>query len=336
MENHIMREITFSQAVNEAIAEEMRRDKDVFIMGEDVAEAGTPFKILSGLVEEFGVQRVLDTPISEPGFTGIAVGAAMTGSRPIVDLMFGDFLFLVMDQLANQAAKQHYMSGGKLKVPMVLRTNLGATRRSAAQHSQSLQAMVAHIPGLKVAMPSSPYEAKGLMKTAIRDNNPVVIFEDKLMYQVKGEVPEEEYLIPFGQANILRSGDDITLIATSSMVQIAEEAAVQLAAVNISAEVVDLRTLVPLDEKTILESVKKTSRVIILDEGHQSYGVTAEIAGRISEKAFYHLDAPVARMGAMDVPVPFSPALEDLTVPTVEAVVSKAHELIQGVYLDAS
>jgi pyruvate/2-oxoglutarate/acetoin dehydrogenase E1 component len=336
MENHIMREITFSQAVNEAIAEEMRRDKDVFIMGEDVAEAGTPFKILSGLVEEFGVQRVLDTPISEPGFTGIAVGAAMTGSRPIVDLMFGDFLFLVMDQLANQAAKQHYMSGGKLKVPMVLRTNLGATRRSAAQHSQSLQAMVAHIPGLKVAMPSSPYEAKGLMKTAIRDNNPVVIFEDKLMYQVKGEVPEEEYLIPFGQANILRSGEDITLIATSSMVQIAEEAAAQLAAVNISAEVVDLRTLVPLDEKTILESVKKTSRVIILDEGHQSYGVTAEIAGRISEKAFYYLDAPVARMGAMDVPVPFSPALEDLTVPTVEAVVVKAHKLIQGVYLDAS
>jgi pyruvate/2-oxoglutarate/acetoin dehydrogenase E1 component len=336
MENHIMREITFSQAVNEAIAEEMRRDKDVFIMGEDVAEAGTPFKILSGLVEEFGVQRVLDTPISEPGFTGIAVGAAMTGSRPIVDLMFGDFLFLVMDQLANQAAKQHYMSGGKLKVPMVLRTNLGATRRSAAQHSQSLQAMVAHIPGLKVAMPSSPYEAKGLMKTAIRDNNPVVIFEDKLMYQVKGEVPEEEYLIPFGQANILRSGEDITLIATSSMVQIAEEAAAQLAAVNISAEVVDLRTLVPLDEKTILESVKKTSRVIILDEGHQSYGVTAEVAGRISEKAFYHLDAPVARMGAMDVPVPFSPALEDLTVPTVEAVVAKAHKLIQGVYLDAS
>ena len=331
-----MREITFSQAVNEAIAEEMRRDKDVFIMGEDVAEAGTPFKILSGLVEEFGVQRVLDTPISEPGFTGIAVGAAMTGSRPIVDLMFGDFLFLVMDQLANQAAKQHYMSGGKLKVPMVLRTNLGATRRSAAQHSQSLQAMVAHIPGLKVAMPSSPYEAKGLMKTAIRDNNPVVIFEDKLMYQVKGEVPEEEYLIPFGQANILRSGEDITLIATSSMVQIAEEAAVQLAAVNISAEVVDLRTLVPLDEKTILESVKKTSRVIILDEGHQSYGVTAEVAGRISEKAFYHLDAPVARMGAMDVPVPFSPALEDLTVPTVEAVVAKAHKLIQGEYLDAS
>jgi pyruvate/2-oxoglutarate/acetoin dehydrogenase E1 component len=331
-----MREITFSQAVNEAIAEEMRRDKDILILGEDVAEAGTPFKILSGLVEEFGVQRVIDTPISEPGFTGIAVGAAMTGSRPIVDLMFGDFLFLVMDQLANQAAKQHYMSGGKLTVPMVLRTNLGATRRSAAQHSQSLQAMVAHIPGLKVAMPSSPYEAKGLMKTAIRDNNPVVIFEDKLMYQVKGEVPEEEYLIPFGQANILRGGEDITLIATSSMVQIAEEAAAQLATEQISAEVIDLRTLVPLDENTILDSVKKTSRVIIIDEGHQSYGVTAEIAGRISEKAFYYLDGPVARMGAMDVPVPFSPALEDLTVPTAQAVVAKAHKLMQGAYLDAS
>jgi len=325
-----MREISFAQAVNEAIAEEMRRDPNVFLMGEDVAEAGTPFKVLSGLVEEFGSKRVLDTPISEPGFVGIAVGAALTGTRPIVDLMFGDFLFLVMDQIANQAAKQHYMSGGKLSVPMVLRTNLGATRRSAAQHSQSLQALVAHIPGLKVAMPSSPYEAKGLMKTAIRDNNPVVIFEDKLMYQAKGEVPEEEYLIPFGQANILRAGTDISLIATSSMVQVAEEAAQTLAAEGIAAEVIDVRTLNPLDEETLLNSVKKTSRVIILDEGHQSYGVTAEIAGRISEKAFYYLDAPVSRMGAMDVPIPFSPALEDLTVPNPQGVVAKAHELMQG------
>ena len=190
-----MREITFGAAVNEAMAEEMRLDESIIILGEDVAEAGTPFKVLSGLVEEFGTERVIDTPISEPGFTGIAVGAAMTGLRPIVDLMFGDFLFLIMDQLCNQAAKTHYMSGGKLSVPMVLRTNMGATRRSAAQHSQSLQALVAHIPGLKVAMPSSAYEAKGLMKTAIRDNNPVVIFEDKLMYNDKAEVPEEEYLI---------------------------------------------------------------------------------------------------------------------------------------------
>jgi acetoin:2,6-dichlorophenolindophenol oxidoreductase subunit beta len=325
-----MREITLSKAVNEAIAEEMRRDGTVFLMGEDVAEAGTPFKVLSGLVEEFGTGRVIDTPISEPGFMGLAVGAAMTGSRPIVDLMFGDFLFLVMDQLCNQAAKTHYMSGGKLKVPLVLRTNLGATRRSAAQHSQSLHALVAHIPGLKVAMPSSAYEAKGLMKTAIRDDNPVVIFEDKLMYNDKAPVPEEEYLIPFGVANIKREGSDITLVATSSMVQAAEKAAEILAAEGISAEVIDPRTIVPLDEATILKSVRKTGRAIVIDEGHQSYGITGEIASRISEKAFYHLDGPVIRMGAMDVPVPFSPALEDLTVPTAEAVADTARRLMRG------
>lgn len=325
-----MREITLSKAVNEAIAEEMRRDPTVLVMGEDVAEAGTPFKVLSGLVEEFGRERVVDTPISEPGFMGIAVGAAMTGLRPIVDLMFGDFLFLAMDQLCNQAAKTHYMSGGKLSVPLVLRTNLGATRRSAAQHSQSLHALVAHIPGLKVALPSSAYEAKGLLKAAIRDDNPVVIFEDKLMYQEKAQVPEEEYLIPLGAANILRNGSDVTLIATSSMVQVASKAAEILAAERISAEVVDPRTLVPLDEKTLLESVRKTSRAIIVDEGHQSFGVTAEIASRITEKAFYHLDAPVQRMGAMDVPVPFSPALEDLTVPTPEKVAVRARALVRG------
>ena len=325
-----MRQITLSQAVNEAIAEEMRRDKTIILLGEDVAEAGTPFKILSGLVEEFGTTRIIDTPISEPGFTGIAVGAAMTGLRPIVDLMFGDFLFLVMDQICNQAAKTHYMSGGKLNVPMVLRTNLGATRRSAAQHSQSLHALVAHIPGLKVALPSSAYEAKGLLKTAIRDNNPVVIFEDKLMYQDKAEVPEEEYLIPFGVANILRTGTDITLVATSSMVQIATGAADILAGEGISAEVIDPRTIVPLDTATLIKSVRKTSRAIVIDEGHQSYGVTAEIASRIAEGAFYHLDAPVQRMGAMDVPVPFSPALEDLTVPTVGSVVERARACVKG------
>jgi pyruvate dehydrogenase E1 component beta subunit len=326
----MMREITLSQAVNEAIAEEMRRDPTVFLMGEDVAEAGTPFKVLSGLVEEFGKERIIDTPISEPGFVGMAVGAALTGSRPIVDLMFGDFLFLVMDQLCNQAAKAHYMSGGKLSVPMVLRTNMGATRRSAAQHSQSLHALVCHIPGLKVAMPSSAYEAKGLFKTAVRDNNPVVIFEDKLMYQDKAEVPEDEYLIPFGQAHIKRQGRDITLVATSSMVQVAEKAAQMLEKAGISAEVIDPRTLVPLDEETILASVKKTSRVMVIDEGHQSFGVTAEIAARITEKAFYHLDAPVLRFGAMDVPVPFSPALEDVTVPTPEAVYQKALISVRG------
>ncbi len=325
-----MREITLSKAVNEAIAEEMRLDPTIFVIGEDVAEAGTPFKVLSGLVEEFGTDRIIDTPIAEPGFMGIAVGAAMTGSRPIVDLMFGDFIFLIMDQLCNQAAKTHYMSGGKLKVPLVLRTNLGATRRSAAQHSQSLHALVAHIPGLKVAMPSSAYEAKGLMKTAIRDNNPVVIFEDKLMYNDKAPVPEEEYLIPFGVANIKREGSDITLIGTSSMVQVAEKAAELLAAEGISAEVIDPRTIVPLDEEMILKSVRKTGRAIVIDEGHQSYGITGEIASRIMEKAFYQLDGPVLRMGAMDVPVPFSPALEDLTVPTPEAVAENARKLMRG------
>jgi pyruvate dehydrogenase E1 component beta subunit len=330
------REITLSRAVNEAIAEEMRRDPSIILLGEDVAEAGTPFKVLSGLVEEFGTDRIIDTPISEPGFMGIAVGAAMTGLRPIVDLMFGDFLYLVMDQLCNQAAKTHYMSGGKLNVPLVLRTNMGATRRSAAQHSQSLQALVAHIPGLKVAMPSSAYEAKGLMKTAIRDNNPVVIFEDKLMYNDKAPVPEEEYLIPFGQAHIKREGRDVTLVATSSMVQVAEEAAETLSREGISAEIIDPRTIVPLDEETILRSVRKTSRAIVIDEGHQSYGVTAEIAARISEKAFYHLDAPVIRMGAMDVPVPFSPALEDITVPNAARVADNARKICRGELVHAA
>jgi pyruvate dehydrogenase E1 component beta subunit len=336
-EEMTMRQITLAKAVNEAIAEEMRRDPTIFLMGEDVAEAGTPFKVLSGLVEEFGRERIIDTPISEPGFMGIAVGAAMTGSRPIVDLMFGDFLFLVMDQLCNQAAKTHYMSGGKLKAPLVLRTNLGATRRSAAQHSQSLHGLLAHIPGLKIALPSSAYEAKGLMKTAIRDDNPVVIFEDKLMYNDKAPVPEEEYLIPFGVANVLREGRDITLIATSSMVQVAQKAAEMLAAESgISAEVIDPRTIVPLDEETILKSVRKTGRAIVIDEGHQSFGVTAEIASRINEKAFYYLDAPVQRIGAMDVPVPFSPVLEDLTVPTPQIVVERARRSVKGELFDAA
>ena len=325
-----MRSITLSQAVREAMAEEMRRDDTVFLIGEDVAEAGTPFKVTSGLVEEFGTKRVIDTPISEPGFLGIAVGAAMTGSRPIVDIMFGDFLFLVMDQLCNQAAKIHYMSGGKLKVPLVVRTNLGATRRSAAQHSQSLHALVAHIPGLKVALPSSAYEAKGLLKTAIRDDNPVVILEDKLMYQDKAPVPEEEYLIPFGKAEILREGSDVTLVGTSSMRQVCEAAADILAGEGISAEIIDPRTIVPLDEELILRSARKTGRAIVVDEGHQSFGVTAEIASRISEKAFYHLDAPVIRMGAMDVPIPFSPVLEDLTVPTAVKVADTARRIVAG------
>jgi pyruvate/2-oxoglutarate/acetoin dehydrogenase E1 component len=322
------RELTFAQAVREALAEEMRRDSRVCILGEDVAEAGTPFKVLSGLVEEFGTGRVLDTPISEAGFTGIAVGAAMTGLRPVVDIMFGDFLTLTMDQMVNQAAKVHYMSGGKWKVPMVLRTTLGATRRSAAQHSQSLHAWFAHVPGLKVVIPATPYDAKGLLKTAIRDENPVIFFEDKMMHhKLKGPVPTEEYSIPFGVADVKRVGTDITLVGTSSMVQVALGAAELLDEIGISAEVIDPRTLWPLDESTLIESAKKTSRAIVIDEGYGRYGVTAELASIISEGAFFNLDGPVIRMGAMHVPIPFSPPLEDLTVPTERTVFDAARKL---------
>lgn len=322
-----VRIITLGQAIREALAEEMRRDQSIFIMGEDVAEAGTPFKVLSGLVEEFGTARVIDSPISEAGITGIGVGSAMTGLRPVIDIMFGDFLGIAMDQLFNQAAKVHYMSGGKLKVPLLLRTTLGATRRTAAQHSQSLHAWVSHIPGLKVVLPSTPYDAKGLLKTAIRDDNPVVFFEDKMMYQLKGPVPEGEYTIPFGVADIKRIGTDITIVATSSMVQVALAAADILAQSDISAEVIDPRTTVPLDTATLIASAKKTSRALVVDEGYEQYGVTAEIASVIADGAFYYLDAPVKRIGAMNVPVPFSPPLEDMTVPTAISVAKVAQAL---------
>src|SRR5262252_548010 len=321
------RELTLGEAVREALAEEMRRDPTVFICGEDIAEAGTVFKVLTGLVDEFGPERVLDTPISEAGFTGLAVGAAMTGMRPVVDIMFGDFITLTMDQMVNQAAKVHYMSGGKWKVPMVMRTTLGATRRSAAQHSQSLHAWFCHVPGLKVVLPSTPYDAKGLLKAAIRDENPVVFFEDKMMYRLKGPVPAEEYTLPLGVADVKRVGSDITLVATSSMVQVALGAAALLEKVGISAEVVDPRTTWPLDEKTLIESAKKTSRVIVIDEGYERYGVTAELASVIAEGAFYNLETPIKRMGAMHVPIPFSPALEDLTVPTDQSVFEAAKSL---------
>src|SRR6266511_2432895 len=246
------RELTYGEAVKEAIAEEMRRDPRVFLIGEDVAEAGHPFKTLVGLVQEFGTRR-------------------------IVDVMFGDFITLTMDQMVNQAAKAHYMSGGKIKVPIVFRTTLGATRRSAAQHSQSLHAWVSHVPGLKVALPSGPYEAKGLMKTAIRDDSPVVIFEDKMMYRVKGPVPADDYTIPFGIADVKRAGTDITIVATSSMVTVALGAAKMLEEIGISAEVIDPRTTWPLDKQALIDSAKKTSRAIVVDEGYERYGTTAEI-----------------------------------------------------------
>ena len=323
-----VRELTFGEAVREALAEELRRDPTVVVLGEDVAEAGTAFKVLKGLVEEFGTSRVIDTPISEPGFTGLAVGAAMAGMRPVVDIMFGDFMALVMDQVVNQAAKIHYMSGGKWKVPMVVRATMGATRRSAAQHSQSLHAWPSHVPGLKVVIPSTPYDAKGLLKAAIRDDNPVVVFEDKISYaKVKGPVPQDDYVIPLGVADVKRQGSDITLVATSSMVQVALGAAVMLEDVGISAEVVDPRTTWPLDEKTLIESAKKTSRAMVIDEGYFRYGVTGELASVIAEGAFYDLDGPVRRLGARHVPIPFSPVLEDATVPTERDVVDLARQM---------
>lgn len=323
-----MREMTYGEAVKEAIAEEMRRDPTVFLMGEDVGKAGTVFKVLLGLHDEFGDDRVIDTPIAEAGLVGLGVGAALTGSRPIVDIMFGDFITLAMDQIVNQAAKLRYMSGGQAIVPITIRSTMGAGRSSAAQHSQSLHAWLAHIPGLKVAIPSTPADAKGLFKTAVRDDNPVVIYEDKMMYALKGLVPsEEDYTIPFGQAHIKREGDDVTLIATSSMVHVALEAADALAEQGISAEVVDPRTLVPLDSKTLIESVVKTTRAVIIDEGYKSFGITGEIASTVYNGAFDYIDAPIVRLGAMDVPVPFSKPLEDATIPTPEDIIKAVQDM---------
>lgn len=317
-----MRTLTIAEAVREALSEELRRDPTTFLMGEDVAGAGGAFKATLGLLDEFGPERVRDTPIAEAGFVGLGVGAALTGCRPIVEIMFGDFLTLAMDQIVNQACKLRYMSGGQAKVPLTIRTTLGAGRSSAAQHSQSLHAWFAHMPGVKVAMPSTPADAKGLLKTAIRDDNPCIIFEDKMMYQLEGEVPEEEYTIEFGQADIKREGSDVTIVATSSMVQVALEAANELESDDISAEVVDPRTLVPLDKATIVKSVQKTGRALVIDEGHLKYGTTAELSAVIQEEAFDYLDAPVARIGATDVPVPFSTSLEFETIPNEEKVIT--------------
>ena len=326
------REITFAQALNEAMAEEMERDDRVILMGEDVGSFGGVWKVSDGLLDRFGPERVIDTPISEAGFVGLGVGAAMTGMRPIVEVMFGDFAALAADQLVNQAAKIHYMSGGKYTVPLVVRMSLGAGRRLAAQHSQSLQAWWAHIPGLKVVLPSEPHDAKGLLKTAIRDDNPVMFIEDKVMHRQKFAVSESngEETIPLGKADIKRAGSDVTVIATSSMVHQALAAAEALAQEGIELEVVDPRTLTPLDEETLIASARKTSRCIVVDEGYQRFGATAEIAAVIATGAFYDLDAPVRRIGAMDVPVPYSPALEDATIPDSETIIRAAKEMLEA------
>ncbi len=322
------RELTLAEAVCEALAEEMRHNPKVFVMGESVGPSGGTFKVTDGLWKEFGPRRVVDTPIAEEGFAGLAVGAAMTGMHPVIEIMFGDFITLTMDQLVNQAAKMSYMTGGQASVPMVVRTNLGAGRAGAAQHSQSLHAWFAHIPGLRVLMPSTPYDAKGLLKSALRYKGPVIFYEHKLMYKAKGPVPEEEYFIPFGVADIKRQGTDITVVATSRMVQVALEAADTLGREGISVEVVDPRTISPLDIDAIVASVEKTHRVLIVDEGHRSFGAAAEIGMQIMERAFDYLDVPIRRYAGMDVPVPFSSSMEQATFPNPQGVVQMARELV--------
>jgi len=318
---------TIREAINEALHEEMRRDERVFVMGEDIGLAGGIFKITAGLYQEFGAERVRDTPIAEAGIVGLAVGAAMTGMRPVVEIMFSDFTTLASDQIVNQAAKLRYMTAGQCKIPLVIRTAMGAGRRAAAQHSQSLHAWYCHIPGLKVIMPSTPADAKGLLKTAIRDDNPVMFLEDKMTYNQKGPIPEGDYTIPFGEARIHRYGSDATIICTSSMLYPSLEAAERLAAEGIEVEVIDPRSISPLDEKTLVQSAVKTGHVLVVDEGYQSFGVTAEIAARVMQGAFDYLDEPVRRLGAADVPIPFAPSLEDLTIPNADRIVEIIREM---------
>jgi len=325
-----VREITYKQAIQEALREEMRRDERVFLLGEDIGVYGGAFGVTLGFVEEFGKERVRDTPISELGIVGAAAGAALMGMRPVVEIMFMDFSTLALDQLANQAAKLRFMFGGKARVPMVLRAPQGAGTGAAAQHSQSLEALFVHFPGLKVAIPSTPADAKGLLKAAIRDDNPVVFIEHKLLYNRKGQVPEGEHLVPLGQAEIKRPGRDLTIVAISNMVPKALEAAETLTAEGIEVEVVDPRTLVPLDEATILDSVRRTGRVLIVHEACRTGGVGAEILSRIVEEGFDYLDAPVRRLAGRDLPIPYSKELERQVIPQVEDIVREARRLVRG------
>jgi pyruvate/2-oxoglutarate/acetoin dehydrogenase E1 component len=324
------RRLTYRAAVLEALFEEMRRDPAVILMGEDVGAAGGVFKQTEGLLAEFGAARVIDTPISESATMGVAVGAAMTGLRPVVEIMFGDFMTLAMDQLVNQAAKIHYMSAGQFRVPLVLRTTMGIGANLGPQHSQSLYAWAAHVPGLKLAIPATAYDAKGLFVSAIRDDNPVVIFEDRMLYGTTSDVPAEPYLVPFGRADIKRRGRDATVVAIGRMVQVALAAAALLADEGIEIEIVDPRSLVPLDVETIVASVRRTSRALVLDGGSRQYGIAGEIAATIAEAAFDYLDAPVARLAAEDIPIPMSRSLEKLVQPDEARVASRLRDLVAG------
>lgn len=318
-----MKELTYAQAICEALDEEMERDDNIVMLGEDIGFLGGNFKTTVGLFDKYGDLRVKDTPISEQGFVGMGVGMALTGLRPVVELMFSDFLLVAADQVINQAAKIRYMSGGQATVPMTIRCPIGAGRSSAAQHSQSMQAMVAHFPGMKVVVPSNAQEAKGLLKTAIRDNDPVIFFEHKMEYNKKYQIDDVVEPIPFGKARIAREGKDMTIVATSSMVMKSERAAERLAKEGIDCEVIDLRTIVPLDTETIISSVKKTGKLIVADEAHERCGIGAEIAAAIADDIFYYLDAPCGRVNNPNVPLPFSPALEFPLIPSEEKVYEK-------------
>lgn len=317
-----MRTITVKDALKEAIIEEMDRDENVFVMGEDIAEHGGIYGVTAGLLDKYGKERIRNTPISESALIGSALGAAITGMRPIAELMYIDFTTVAMDQIVNQAAKMRYMFGGKVDVPLVIRTQGGGGRGSAAQHSQSLEAWFMHVPGLKVVMPSTPYDAKGLLKTAIRDDNPVMFIEQKMAYSFKGEVPEEEYLIPFGQADIKREGSDVTLVANSYLLPKALKAAEMMEKEEgIKVEVIDPLTLVPFDEETIIKSVSKTGRLIVVHEAVKRGGFGAEIAAKIFESdAFYYLDAPLQRVAGLDVPTPYNEKLENFAMPDLEDI----------------
>ena len=326
-----MREITYAEAIREALCEEMRADPRVFLLGEDIGIYGGAFGVTKGMVQEFGEERVRDTPLSEHAITGAAAGAAMTGMRPVVEIMFSDFLTIALEQLANQAAKACYQFGGQVSVPMVLRTAGGSGTGAAAQHSQSLEALVCHVPGLKVVIPSTPYDAKGLLKSSIKDPNPVVFIEQKLLYRQKGPVPDpaDAYDIPLGVADIKRAGKDITIVTYGRMVARCLEAAGTLSAEGTDGEVIDIRTLVPLDRACIIRSVKKTGRVMIVHEACQTGGFGAEVAAVIADsEAFFHLDAPIRRVAGLDVPIPYNPVLEASVVPTVGKIVAAAQDLV--------
>lgn len=325
-----MRELTYWQAVQEALREEMLRDSTVFVMGEDIGVYGGAFGATRGLLAEFGAERVRCTPISEATIVGAATGAAVTGMRPVVEIMFMDFMTLAMDQLANHAAKFHYMYGPQVRVPMVVRTPAGGGRSYGATHSQSLEAWFLHVPGLKVIAPATPADAKGLLKAAIRDDDPVLCVEHKRLYATTGAVPEGDVVVPLGRAALRREGTDVTLVAYSYYVGVALQAAEELAAQGIEAEVVDLRTLAPLDTAAIVDSVRRTGRLVCIEEGTRSGGVGAEVAARVAEEAYEYLDAPIRRIATPDIPIPFSPALEELALPSVDVIIQTVTELFEG------